>query len=84
MAKAQREQALLAYLSTIQQSLREVADALALREYAYEARQQRERQVTALTNSVNLATMRYQGGRTNYLDVLDAEREQFSAELLLA
>lgn len=82
--KAQREQALVAYLATIQQALREVADALALREYAYQERIQREKQVTALTNSVKLATQRYEGGRSSYLDVLDAEREQFNAELILA
>lgn len=82
--KAVREQALVNYLRTIQQSLREVADALALRKYSYQERQQRERQVVALTNAVNLANQRYQGGRSSYLDVLDAEREQFSAELQLA
>ena len=82
--KARREQALTAYLSSIQQALREVADTLAARRYALEERQQREKQVEALSVAVDLASQRYQGGRSSYLDVLDAEREQFNAELQLA
>jgi multidrug efflux system outer membrane protein len=82
--KARREQVLIAYLSTIQQALREVADALANRKYAYQEREQRQKQVTALAKASKLAAQRYEGGRSSYLDVLDAEREQFNAELQLA
>ncbi|MCE5230395.1 efflux transporter outer membrane subunit [bacterium] len=82
--KARREQALTDYLNAIQQALREVADALAARKYSYEERVQREKQVAALTHASDLANQRYEGGRSDYLDVLDAEREQFSAELSLA
>ena len=47
-------------------------------------REQREKQVEALTHASKLASLRYQGGRSGYLEVLDAEREQFNAELQLA
>ena len=82
--KARREQVLNAYLSSIQQALREVADALAARKYSYQEREQRQKQVKALVQASALANLRYEGGRSSYLDVLDAEREQFNAELQLA
>ncbi|MEN6625801.1 MAG: efflux transporter outer membrane subunit [Candidatus Sumerlaeia bacterium] len=82
--KARREQALQAYLGAIQTALADVADALAARKYSFQEREQRQRQVAALVHASELASMRYEGGRSDYLDVLDAEREQFSAELQLA
>lgn len=82
--QARREEALTFYLATIQQSLREVADALAARKYSVLEREQREIQVEALVHASELANRRYEGGRSDYLDVLDAERAQFSAELQLA
>lgn len=82
--KARREAALIAYLGSIQQALAEVADALAARKYSYQEREERQKQVDALVRASALANQRYEGGRSDYLDVLDAEREQFSAELQLA
>ncbi len=82
--KARREQALTAYLGSIQQALREVADALAARKYSLQEREKRQKQVDALVHASKLANERYLGGRSNYLEVLDVEREQFSAELQLA
>jgi len=37
--------------------------------------------VTTLREYARLARMRYEGGYTSYLEVLDAERSLFSAEL---
>ena len=37
-----------------------------------------------LQESVNVSLMRYRGGTSNYLDVLDSQRSLFSAELTLA
>ena len=44
----------------------------------------RSQAVNALRRQVYLATLRYDNGYSNYLDVLDAERNLFSAELGLA
>ena len=42
-----------------------------------------EDQVTALKDALRLADLRYQGGRSSYLDVLTAQRALFNAELAL-
>jgi multidrug efflux system outer membrane protein len=42
------------------------------------------RQLTALRNYARLAHMRYDGGYTSYLEVLDAERSLFNVELAYA
>ena len=44
----------------------------------------RSQAVNALRRQVYLATLRYDNGYSNFLDVLDAERNLFSAELGLA
>jgi multidrug efflux system outer membrane protein len=43
-----------------------------------------EVQVTAATTAERLARLRYDGGVSNYLEVLDAQRSLFSSELTLA
>ena len=43
-----------------------------------------EKLVAALTQSVELSTLRYRGGLDSYLQVLDAERNLFGGQLTLA
>jgi len=79
--KARTEQALQAYLKTVQQALREVEDALvAVRTYRAE-NAARERQVVAARSAARLSRARYDGGVTSYLEVLDTERSLFQSEL---
>ena len=40
--------------------------------------------MTALSESVRLSKLRYQGGLDSYLQVLDAERNLFAGQLSLA
>jgi multidrug efflux system outer membrane protein len=40
-----------------------------------------ETQAAALRRALDLATVRYQSGVSNYLEVLDAQRSLFDAEL---
>ena len=40
--------------------------------------------MTALSESVRLSTLRYQGGLDSYLQVLDAQRSLFQGQLVLA
>jgi multidrug efflux system outer membrane protein len=47
-------------------------------------RARQEQSVKDLQESVNVSLMRYRGGTSNYLDVLDSQRSLFSAELTLA
>jgi len=80
-AEAQRQQLLLTYEKAVQQAFREVDDALVAREKTGERALAQARQLAALGRYAELARLRYEGGYTSYLEVLDAERGLFSAEL---
>ena len=83
-AKAQEELALVQYQQTIQNSFREVSDALVQYRKVKEIRTQQELLVTTLQDRSRLAYLRYQGGVDSLLNALDADRELFDAELSLA
>jgi multidrug efflux system outer membrane protein len=82
--QARTRQAAFGYRSVVQQAFREVADALKGIEKSREFRQQSERLVTVAVDASRLSKSRYEGGVTTYLEVLDADRTQFDAELQLA
>jgi multidrug efflux system outer membrane protein len=78
---ARTEQLLYSYEQTILNAFREVEDAMvAVNRYEAEYAT-RQRQVTAARSALELSWVRYEGGLTSYLEVLDVERSQFSAEL---
>jgi outer membrane protein, multidrug efflux system len=83
-AQAQAQEALIRYEQTIQQAFREVADALVELAKRRESRIQQGLLVDALRDAARLADVRYRGGVTSYLEVLDTERQLFDAELFLA
>ena len=82
--EAQEQQALIQYQQTIQQAFRDVEDALVFHRKAREIRAQRELRVVAAQRALALANLRYTNGLAGYLDVLDAERQLFAAEVDLA
>jgi NodT family efflux transporter outer membrane factor (OMF) lipoprotein len=77
-------QTLAQYEQVIQTAFREVSDALVGYRKSREQRVQQELLVTALADSAALANTRFLGGLDSYLQVLDAERQLFDAELELA
>ena len=83
-AEARREQALNAYELTIQQAFRDVEDSLVAVQTAGEVVAAFERRVAALTEGLRLARERYDNGYSDSLDVLDTERNLFSAQLALS
>jgi len=84
LAKSQHQQALIAYRQTIQRAFGDVSDALIGYQKFHEVRVRQENTVADLQESVRLSNMRYKGGTTTYLEVLDGQRSLFSAELTLA
>jgi len=82
--KARFEQALQNYLKVIQQSLREVSDALITIDKLKGVRKEMERLVAAAMDGLRLANARYEGGVSSYLEVLEAERQSFNSQLTLA
>lgn len=84
LTEAQQREALLAYQKTIYEALREVSDALITHNRTREQRLEQEKLVGALSETVRLSTLRYQGGLDSYLQVLDAQRNLFTGQLNLA
>jgi len=84
LATARREEATLVYQQTIQQALRDVSDALVAYRKGREFREQEELLARSAGDARRLADLRYQGGATSYLEVLDSDTRLFSAELDLA
>lgn len=84
LSKAQQEEAALVYLKTIQQAFREVSDSLIAYTKNQEFRQQQELLAKAAQNATRLADIRYRGGATSYLEVLDSDTRYFTAQLNLA
>jgi outer membrane protein, multidrug efflux system len=84
LAESQHQQALLAYRQTIQQAFGDVSDALIGYQKLHQVRLRLEDSVADLQESVRLSTMRYKGGTTTYLEVLDGQRSLYTEELTLA
>jgi multidrug efflux system outer membrane protein len=83
-AEAQQQQALFQYQKTIQVAFQEVEDALLSLQKSREQLVTQGRQVEALRTYAHLARLRFDGGYTSYIEVLDAERSLFNAELSYA
>jgi len=78
---ARTEQLLNQYEQTILTALREVEDAMvAVQTYEAELAARR-RQMAAAESAARLAWVRYEGGNTSYLEVLDLQRSLFSSQL---
>jgi outer membrane protein, multidrug efflux system len=84
LAKSQQRQELLAYQQAIQLAFRDVSDALIGYQKLHEVRLAQEITVKDLQDSVDTSLIRYRGGITTYLEVLDGQRSLFNAELALA
>ena len=84
LAESQHQQALIAYRQAIQQAFGDVSDALIGYEKLHQVRVRQEDTVADLQESVRLSNLRYTGGTTTYLEVLDGQRSLFNAELTLA
>jgi multidrug efflux system outer membrane protein len=82
-ARAREQQALLRYQQAVQQAFREVSDALAARRGFGEFQRAQEQQVQALRDASQRVLKRYETGFSSYFEVVDADRDLFTAELQL-
>ncbi|MBK5356626.1 efflux transporter outer membrane subunit [Pseudomonas sp. TH41] len=80
-AEAFQQQTLLTYQQAIQSAFRDVENALVASSKSREQMAYQERQVEALRTYARYARLRYDNGYTSYIEVLDAERTLFDAEL---
>jgi multidrug efflux system outer membrane protein len=84
LAESQHQQALIAYRRAIQRAFGDVSDALIGYDKLHQVRVRQENTVADLQESVRISTLRYKGGTTTYLEVLDGQRSLYGAELSLA
>jgi multidrug efflux system outer membrane protein len=83
-ARGAAEEALARYQQTVQGAFRDVSDSLVEHHKRGETRVQQEALVESLRDAARLADVRYRGGVSSYLEVLDTERQLFDSELQLA
>lgn len=83
-AEAVQRQSLAQYRKAVQTGFQETEDALVGVAKSAQARDAAQLQVDSLSTYARLARRKYEGGYTSYLEVLDAERSLFNAQLDLA
>jgi len=76
-----QKQALNSYQSAIQTAFREVEDSLAGQKLTRQQLQNQAMSVESLRRYARVARLRYENGYTSFIEVLDAERSLFNAEL---
>jgi multidrug efflux system outer membrane protein len=79
--QSQQRQAVYAYERTLLQAFREVEDALVTLRKVGQQRTELQQRATAEGQVVELAELRYKGGVSDYLEVLDAQRSLFNAQI---
>jgi multidrug efflux system outer membrane protein len=84
LAQAQQQQAAVSYLQTVHQAFEEVSNDITAYNQSRLRTVELRRYDDASTDSVRLANMRYQGGYTSYLEVLDSQTRQYQAQIDLA
>ncbi len=80
LAEARKVIAVAEYEKAIQQAFREVADLLAARSTLGEQLKAQEATAAAQQQRLLLTEARYKGGVASYLELLDAQRESFTAQ----
>jgi multidrug efflux system outer membrane protein len=84
LANAQKRQALLQYQQSVQTAFQEVSDALIARQKYAELQVAQQAQVDAQRKADSIALGRYRIGYASYFDVINADRDLFTAELSLS
>jgi multidrug efflux system outer membrane protein len=80
LAEVRRDLAVADYEKTIQAAFREVADALSAQRWLAEQTGIQREALQAQAERARLARLRYDAGATNFLEVLDAQRDLLAAE----
>jgi multidrug efflux system outer membrane protein len=83
-ARARADQARASYENTALSALRDANDALVGVKTSRDEMAAQATQAEALRHALELAELRYSSGVASYLDVLDAQRNLFAAELALS
>jgi len=80
LAEARKVIAVADYEKTIQQAFRDVADALAARDYLSDQLSALTAAEKAQNERLTLVDARYRAGISSYLELLDSQRETFTVQ----
>jgi len=83
-AEAQKQRAVAVYNKTVQSAFSDTRTALVQQKENAEIVRRYKAQVESLQRATDLAHVRYDNGYSSYLEVLDAERQLFGAEMQAA
>ncbi|WP_294444514.1 efflux transporter outer membrane subunit [uncultured Sphingomonas sp.] len=83
VARARQERSVAEYEQTVQQAFRDVADALVRRRQLQLQIDTTQNLLESQRERARLAQLRFDNGRSAYLEVLDAQRDLFEAEQAL-
>ncbi len=83
-AEAQKKAAIAVYRKTVQSAFEDIRTSLTAQREADSVVRSMQVQVESLRRSTEIARLQYDNGYTDYLTVLDSERQLFAAELQLA
>lgn len=83
ISEAEQQIMLNQYQQTLRQAFAEALDALNLHKRSERQLDIQERQVVALRSTLDLAQKRFDSGYSSYLEVLDAQRTLFDAEVAM-
>ncbi|MDE5833640.1 MAG: efflux transporter outer membrane subunit [Desulfovibrio sp.] len=83
-AEAQKQAAIATYRKTVQSAFKDIRDALTSQREAGAVVKSTQIEVESLRRATELARLQWDNGYSDYLTVLDAERQLFQAELNLA
>lgn len=84
LANAEKREAILQYQKKIQTAFQEVSDALIARQKYAEFQVAQQHQVDAQRKANAIALARYRVGYSSYFNVIDADRDLFTAKLALS
>ncbi|MDR3362343.1 MAG: TolC family protein [Desulfovibrio sp.] len=83
-AEAQKKASIAVYRKAVQTAFQDIRTSLTAQREADAIVQSMQAQVNSLRRAVEIATLQYDNGYTDYLTVLDAQRQLFAAEMQLA
>lgn len=83
ISEAEQQIMLNQYQQTLRQAFAEALDALNMHQRSARQLEVQQRQVVALRSTLDLAQKRFDSGYSSYLEVLDAQRTLFDAEVAM-
>jgi multidrug efflux system outer membrane protein len=83
MALAKNQELLASYKNSVRSAFKDVKDALSGQTHSRSEEEAQAKEEKAVKEALRLANLRYTSGYSSYIEVLDAERNLYSAQIAL-